>query len=656
MANKGNPETSKKVAMSALATAALSVVGFYLGDRYAQQLYSYGGQFFQHWGSAFHDMWTLVADDPLYIDTKPNPLFAGLAVAVVVWLIWLRFVAFIGNYRAGEESGSARWGTLKEGRAFRDGTNDDNNLIFTQNYGLALRRPKFNPELDRNLNVLVVGGSGSGKTYNYVTPNICQLNTSYFVTDPKGTLLKDAGFLFTDNGYTVKSFNTINLDESMHYNPLKYVRTDTDILSFVNCYIMNTNGDGKAGDPFWENAERMLYTSLIALLRDWFPPSDYNLSSLLTLLSLAEARENDENFKSALDLIFLQIENGKRYMPNGGGAAHMASSGAGLSRSFGAATTDDGSWSWKPSLFKRNSDGVMPASCGGLSPDEDFALMNYKNFKVAAGKTLKSIIISCNVRLAPIATAGVRKLLEYDEMELDTLGDPGAKIAVFGILSDTDKTLSFLFAILMWQTIDQLCRKALSAYGGKLPTPVHFIFDEFANIGTIPQIEETIAVTRSRNIGITIILQSMSQLESKYDKKAQTIVDCCDTTLFLGGKSNSTNKEIAEMIGKQTINQLTYNESTGQSSSASKNQQIQGRDLIDAAEIAKMSRKKAIVLIAGTNPLMDDKFDPHTHRRYCYIVDKHNPRRLHDDPFDFKKYMQGGYETALPGKAGGDSV
>lgn len=260
---------------------------------------------------------------------------------------------------------------------------------------------------------------------------------------------------------------------------------------------------------------------------------------------------------------------------------------------------------------------------------------------MASGRTLKSIIISCNVRLAPIATSGVRQLLEYDEMELDTLGDRDTRITVFGILSDTDKTLSFLFAIMMWQCIDQLCRKALTDYGGKLPRPVHFIFDEFANIGTIPQIEETIAVTRSRNIGITIILQSMSQLESKYDKKAQTIVDCCDSTLFLGGKSNSTNKEIAEMIGKQTIHQMTYNESSGQSSSASKNLQIQGRDLIDAAEIGKMSRRKAILLIAGTNPLMDDKYDPRRHKRYCYIVDKRNPKRLHEDSFGFKCYMNG---------------
>lgn len=651
MANKGNPEVNKRIARSALATLVISVVGFYLGDRYGEALASYPGQFFEHWGEAFSSMWSLIRETPAHIDMTPTPLLVGLGVLVVIWLFWLRYVAFIGNFRAGEESGSARWGTLKEGKVFKDQTNEDNNLIFTKNYGLALHRPKFNPELDRNLNVLVVGGSGSGKTFNYVTPNIMQLNTNLFITDPKGTLLEDAGFLFTDNGYKVKSFNTINLDESMHYNPLKYVKSDTDILSFVNCYIMNTNGDGKAGDPFWPNSERMLYTALIALLRDWFPPEDYNLPSLLTLLSMAEARENDENYKSPLDLLFLQIEEGKRYVDSGGAGASAPS---GLSRGFGTGGEQGGSWSWQPSKLKRNSDGVEPAKCGGLSPDEDFALMNYKNFKVAAGKTLKSIIISCNVRLAPIATAGIRDLLRYDEMDIDTLGDPGAKVAIFGILSDTDKTLSFLFAILMWQTIDQLCRKALTDYGGKLPTPVNFIFDEFANIGTIPQIEETIAVTRSRNIGITIILQSMSQLESKYDKKAQTIVDCCDSTLFLGGKSNSTNKEIAEMIGKQTINQMTYGESAGQSSSASKNLQIQGRDLIDAAEIAKMSRKKAILLIAGTNPLMDDKYDPRTHRRYCYIVDKRNKKRLHDESFDFKRYMAGGYDGDLGVGAGGD--
>ena len=474
MANSANPEINKKIATSALGTLVIATVFFYLGDRYAETLVTYPGQIFDHLSDAFLSMWQTIKDAPFALDMTSNSLLFGGACFLIIWMIWLRYVAFIGNYRSGEESGSARWGTLKEGKKFKDLQTEDNNLLFTNNFGLALHRPKFDPEYDRNLNVLVVGGSGSGKTFNYVTPNICQLNTSYFVTDPKGTLLKDAGYLFTDNGYKLKSFNTINLDESMHYNPLKYVKTDTDILSFVNCFIMNTNPEGKSS------------------------------------------------------------------------------------------------------------------------------------------------------------------------------GDPDAKVAIFGILSDTDKTLSFLFAILMWQTIDQLCRKALSDYGGKLPTPVHFIFDEFANIGTIPQIEETIAVTRSRNIGITIILQSMSQLESKYDKKAQTIIDCCDSTLFLGGKSNSTNKEIAEMIGKQTIHQMTYNESTGQSSSASKNLQIQGRDLIDAAEIGKMSRLKAILLIAGTNPLMDDKYDPHAHKRYRYIVDKRNWKRLHKNSFDFERYLKNGCEPYTP--------
>lgn len=512
MANSANPEINKKIATSALGTLFIATVFFYLGDRYAETLVTYPGQIFDHLSDAFLSMWETIGDAPFTLDMTSNSLLFGGACFLIIWMIWLRYVAFIGNYRSGEESGSARWGTLKEGKKFKDLQTEDNNLLFTKNFGLALHRPKFDPEYDRNLNVLVVGGSGSGKTFNYVTPNICQLNTSYFVTDPKGTLLKDAGYLFTDNGYKLKSFNTINLDESMHYNPLKYVKTDTDILSFVNCFIMNTNPEGKSsGDPFWENAEKMLYTALIALLRDWFPAKDYNMSSLLTLLSLAEARENDENFKSALDLMFLQIEEGKKYKQNDGSSPDAAGN-AGLSRSFGTKQADNG-WSWVPSKFKRNSDGVKPADCGGLSADEDFALMNYKNFKVAAGKTLKSILISCNVRLAPIATDGVRELLTYDEMEIDTLGDPDAKVAIFGILSDTDKTLSFLFAILMWQTIDQLCRKALSDYGGKLPTPVHFIFDEFANIGTIPQIEETIAVTRSRNIGITIILQSICEVE-----------------------------------------------------------------------------------------------------------------------------------------------
>lgn len=652
-----NRETNRKVIASSLGTLLLSLVLLYLGNRYGAVIEASGQSFLEYYGEAFSQLFPAVVADPLYFSTAPVPMLCGGAMFLVTWLVWLRYIAFIGNYRAGEESGSARWGTRKEGMQFKDQKNPDNNLLFTQDFGLALKREKFDLELDRNLNVLVIGGSGSGKTRNYVKPNILQLNASYFITDPKGTLLPETGHLFEQNDYDIRAFNTIDFNASLHYNPLHYVKTDADILSFVNCLIANTSGEGTKGDPFWENSERLLYVALIAMLRDWFPESDYSLSGVLTLLSMAEAREEDENFKSALDLMFLQIQDGKKYTQKAsGGPAPQSRNAADVERERGiASTAAPSAWSWTKSKFRRNSDGVMPGECGGLSDDQDFALSNYNAFKVAAGKTLKSIIISCNVRLKPLAISEVRELLKYDEMELDTLGDqfvtvtdpktgkitvtdkPRKRTVIYGILSDTDRTFSFLFAILMWQTIDQLCRKALTAYGGRLPNFVNFIFDEFANIGTIPDIEQTIAVTRSRNIGISIILQSISQLESRYEKKAQTIVDCCDTTLFLGGKSNSTNEEITKMIGKQTIQQMTYNESTGQSPSATKNTGIVGRDLIDAAEIGKMSRKKALLLIAGTNPLMDRKYPVDKHPRYMYIDPGHKGAVV-DKPFDFMRY------------------
>ena len=650
-----NTETTRKTVHSAIATAIISIILLYVGNRFGDIVDMSGRAFFSVCGDAFGMLVPSIAANPVHVGTGTTAVLSGGVLFLLTWLVWLRYVAFIGNYRTGEESGSARWGTKKEGVRFKDQKNHFNNLIFTANYGMALKRDKFDIELDRNLNVMVIGGSGSGKTRYYVKPNLMQLNTSYFVTDPKGTLLAETGAMFEKAGYSIRTFNTIEFGKSLHYNPLHYVKTDADILSFINCIISNTNGDGKPGDPFWENAERLLYTALLALLRDWFPEKDFSIHGLLTLLDLAEAREDDENFKSALDLMFLQIEEGWKYVEQEGSPASSDAATAERERGIVGAESS-AKWKKVPSRFVRNYDGKRPGECGGLSPSEDFALSNYKAFKVAAGKTLKSIIISCNVRLKPLAIREVRELLKYDEMELDTLGDefvmrpgerPGEYVktgvkqqrsVIFGILSDTDKTFSFLFAILMWQAVDQLCRKALTAYGGKLPVPVHFIFDEFANIGRIPDFEETIAVTRSRNIGISCILQSMSQLESRYDKAAQTIVDCCDTTLFLGGKSNSTNKEIAEMIGKQTISQMTYNESSGQSPSASKGVQIQGRDLIDAAEIGKMSRKKAILLIAGTNPLMDDKYPLEKHPRYGEID---------GDPFDFTEYRK---RTARSGK------
>lgn len=526
-----------------------------------------------------------------WLSFHPTDLLIGITGAVV-----LRMAVYLKGknakkYRHGIEYGSARWGTAADIAPYMD-KDFFQNIPMTQTERITMASRPKQPKYARNKNILVIGGSGSGKTRFFCKPSLLQAHSSYVCTDPKGTLLPEIGAFLERKKYRIKCLNLINFRKSMKYNPLAYIRSEKDILKLVNALIMNTKGEGeKSSEDFWVKAERLYYSALIGYI--WYEATEEekNFITLLDLINASEAREDDETYQSPVDLLFSQLEE--------------------------------------------------------REPDH-FAVKQYRKFKMAAGKTLKSILISCNVRLAPIATDGVRELLTYDEMEIDTLGDPDAKVAIFGILSDTDKTLSFLFAILMWQTIDQLCRKALSDYGGKLPTPVHFIFDEFANIGTIPQIEETIAVTRSRNIGITIILQSMSQLESKYDKKAQTIIDCCDSTLFLGGKSNSTNKEIAEMIGKQTIHQMTYNESTGQSSSASKNLQIQGRDLIDAAEIGKMSRLKAILLIAGTNPLMDDKYDPHAHKRYRYIVDKRNWKRLHKNSFDFERYLKNGCEPYTP--------
>ena len=631
MANSANPEINKKIATSALGTLVIATVFFYLGDRYAETLVTYPGQIFDHLSDAFLSMWQTIKDAPFALDMTSNSLLFGGACFLIIWMIWLRYVAFIGNYRSGEESGSARWGTLKEGKKFKDLQTEDNNLLFTKNFGLALHRPKFDPEYDRNLNVLVVGGSGSGKTFNYVTPNICQLNTSYFVTDPKGTLLKDAGYLFTDNGYKLKSFNTINLDESMHYNPLKYVKTDTDILSFVNCFIMNTNPEGKSsGDPFWENAEKMLYTALIALLRDWFPAKDYNMSSLLTLLSLAEARENDENFKSALDLMFLQIEKGKKYMQNDGSSPDAAGN-AGLSRSFGTKQADNG-WSWVPSKFKRNSDGVKPADCGGLSADEDFALMNYKNFKVAAGKTLKSILISCGARLAPFDIQELRDLTMYDELQLDTLGDK--KTALFLIMSDTDSTFNFLISMVYTQLFNLLCDKADDVYGGKLPIHVRCLIDECANIGQIPNLEKLVATIRSREISACLVLQARSQLKAIYKDNADTIVGNMDSQIFLGGSEPTTLKDLSEMLGKETIDAFNTSDTRGNSPSYGTTFQKMGHELLSRDELAVLDGGKCILQLRGVRPFLSDKYDLTQHPNYKLTSD-YDPKNT----FDIEKYL-----------------
>lgn len=630
-----------------LAFSVMSLVAAYLAYRYVLLVSGIGGDVLHSIDRASEKYLDELSRAPFVFELQTDALLAALVVFVAVWFIYLYYFFYRRNYRSGVEAGSAKWGTSREGGKFRDRKNEDNNIIFTENYGMALSREKFDLDYDRNLNVLVVGGSGSGKTRYYVKPNILQLNSSYFLTDPKGTSLKETGYLLRDHGYSIKSFNTIDFSQSMHYNPLKYVKTDAEILSFVNCLIANTNGDkNDAGDPFWENSERLLYISLIAFMRDWLSDEDYSLSGLLTLLSLAEAKEDDEDFESPLDLLFKQIETGKRYIqtseePKSLGEYNEAMRGL-------RPNVDSSNFEWTDSKFVHKTTGARPAELGGISPDEDFALGNYKAFKTAAGKTLKSIIISCNVRLKPLAIKEIRELITYDEMELDTLGDPNKRTAVFAIMSDTDKTFSFLYAIMMWQAINLLCEKALLDYSGRLPTPVNFILDEFANIGKLPDIEQTIAVVRSRNIFMSIILQSLSQLEERYGDSAATIIDCCDTTVFLGGKSTKTNKELAEMMGKETISQITWNQTKGQNPSYTKNEQTSGRDLLDAAEIGKIRRSNALVLIAGAQPLMDRKYRLEKHKRYKYIDPGHAPIRRglirekpkYQEPFDFAAYRE----------------
>jgi type IV secretion system protein VirD4 len=577
---------------------------------------------------------------PLYIGTHPYALLFSFGAALCVWCLWAYLFAARGKRRAGIEAGSSRWGTKKEGRKYKDVTNEDNNLILSENFGIVLSRKKHDIRYERNLNCLVIGGSGAGKTRYFVKPNLCNLSSSYFVSDPKGTMIKETGAMFAGAGFRIASFNTVDFGSSSSYNPFAYVKTDADILSFVNCLIKNTNAEKdnrSAQDPFWENAERLLYTALIALLRDWFRKEDYNLPGLLTLLDIAGAREEDESYRSPLDFIFEEIETGRRVasLDVAGESTHAEET---LPRAFReGADSDTQTIGYAPSNFYHNKTGACPADTGGIS--DDFALLNYRKFKTAAGKTLKSIIISCNVRTAPLAIADVEDLLYKDEMKLDTLGDAGQRAVVFAVMSDTDPTYMFLHAIMIWQAINLLCTRALIDFGGRLPTLVQFFLDEFGNF-FVPDAEKMAAVLRSRNMSLILLLQSIAQLKAKYTEHAtEAIVECCDTTVLLGGKSTKTNKEIAEEIGKETIQAIGFNQQKGANSTYTINHTQQGRELIDASEIARLKRTKAIILIAGTWPLLDNKYPLEKHPRY-HLIDPGHKRERESEVFDFRAYQR----------------
>ena len=506
----------------------------------------------------------------------PADLALGIAGAVIVRLIIYVKGKNAKKYRKGMEYGSARWGTAEDIKPYTDPV-FENNIPLTQTERLTMNSRPKQPKYARNKNILVIGGSGSGKTRFFVKPSLMQMHSSYVVTDPKGTILIECGKLLQRGGYRIKVLNTINFKKSMKYNPFAYLRSEKDILKLVNTIIANTKGDGeKSGEDFWVKAEKLYYTALIGYIWYEAPEDEKNFTTLLEMINASEAREDDEDFQNPVDLMFERLE--EKY-------------------------------------------------------PEHFAVKQYKKYKLAAGKTAKSILISCGARLAPFDIKELRELMETDEMELDTIGD--RKTALFVIISDTDDTFNFVVSILYTQLFNLLCDKADDVYGGRLPVHVRCLLDEFANIGQIPKFEKLIATIRSREISASIILQSQSQLKAIYKDNADTIVGNCDTTLFLGGKEKTTLKEISEILGKETIDSFNTSETRGRELSHGLNYQKLGKELMTQDEIAVMDGGKCILQLRGVRPFFSDKFDITKHPKYKYLSDA-DPKNA----FDMEKHLR----------------
>ncbi len=507
----------------------------------------------------------------------PADLLIGIAGAVIVRLA----VYFKGKnakkYRRGAEYGSARWGGAEDIKPYADPV-FENNVLLTQTERLTMNSRPKQPKYARNKNILVIGGSGSGKTRFFVKPNLMQMHSSYVVTDPKGTVLLECGKLLQQKGgYKIKVLNTINFKKSMKYNPFAYLRSEKDILKLVNTIIANTKGEGeKSSEDFWTKAEKLYYTALIGYIWYEAPDEEKNFTTLLEMINASEAREDDEDFQNPVDLMFERLEE---------------------------------------------------------KDPEHFAVKQYKKYKLAAGKTAKSILISCGARLAPFDIKELRDLMETDEMELDTIGD--RKTALFVIISDTDDTFNFVVSILYTQLFNLLCDKADDEYGGRLPVHVRCLLDEFANIGQIPKFEKLIATIRSREISASIILQSQSQLKAIYKDNADTIVGNCDTTLFLGGKEKTTLKEISEILGKETIDSFNTSETRGREFSHGLNYQKLGKELMTQDEIAVMDGGKCILQLRGVRPFFSDKFDITKHPNYKYLSDADKK-----NTFDMEKHLR----------------
>jgi type IV secretion system protein VirD4 len=515
-------------------------------------------------------------------------LMIGIAVGAGMRLVVYFKAKNAKKFRHGEEYGSARWGTPKDIEPYMDKANFENNILLTATESLQMNGRPSSPKYARNKNVLIIGGSGSGKTRFFVKPNIMQMHSSYCITDPKGTILLEVGKMLQKNGYRIKVLNTINFAKSCHYNPFAYIRSEKDILKLVNTIIVNTKGEGaQATEDFWVKAEKLYYTALISYIWYEAPEEEQNFSMLIDLVDASEAREDDEEFKNAVDLLFEDLE---------------------------------------------------------AEDPNHFAVRQYKKYKLAAGKTAKSILISCGARLAPFDIRELRDLTAYDELELDTLGEQ--KTAMFVIISDTDATFNFLVSIMYTQLFNLLCDKADDEYGGRLPIHVRCLLDEFANIGQIPNFEKLIATIRSREISASIILQSKSQLKAIYKDNADTIEGNCDTTLFLGGKEKTTLKEMAEILGKETIDLYNTSDTRGTSQSYGLNYQKTGKELMSQDEIAVMDGGKCIMQLRGVRPFFSDKFDITKHKQYKYLSDYDEK-----NTFDVEKYLKSIKPGTMPVKA-----
>ena len=503
--------------------------------------------------------------------SRPQDWLVGLAGAAMVYAVVYYRKKNTKKWRRDVEYGSARWGTTEDIKPFMD-EKPENNIILTQSEGLSMNpRPK-NPKHARNKNVLVVGGSGSGKTRFFIKPQLMQLHSSYCVSDPKGTILTECGRLLEKAGYRIRVVNTIDFAKSMKYNPLAYVRSEKDILRLVNVLVANTEGEKKGGDAFFEKAEVLLYCALLGLIHYEAPEEERNLNTLVELINVMEVRENDEAYKNPIDYLFDDLEE---------------------------------------------------------RDPQHFAVRQYRKFKLSAGKTAKSILISCGARLAVFDIKEVRELLAWDELEMDTLGD--RKTALFIICSDTDSTFDFLTAMICDQLFNVLCTKADTVYSGRLPVHVRFLLDEFANI-KIPNMQRTISVLRSRECSVSLAVQAQSQLKSVYREHAETIAANCDSMLFLGGKSGLD--ELEKSLGKETIYTFNNSETKGNSPSYGKNYQKLGKSLMDLSELGRMDGGKCILQLRGVPPFFSPKYDITRHKNYKYLADT-NPKNA----FDVEKYL-----------------